>query len=464
MNDYNNDLVKKIPKNKKCTEWIDLNVRSYAGYANANFNEKTCELFYWFFESQKVNLNRAVNQDIVEKTPLIIWLNGGPGAPSTLGLFLENGPFRMNDDGDITINKYSWNEKAHIMYWDQPIGTGYSRIKNENSEKTYVRNEDELSEIFYYALQDFYSKHPEYRNCPLYIAGESYGAKYVPNIALKIHEKNNSNLMNLNKINLKGISVGDGWINAELQMKVYIDYVFNMGYIDITQKEMMFEYYNNFCDALNKKNWKDAYNISNNIVNNVSTLGGNFDLYNITRFTEISMENLQDYMEISKVKEILNVPVEQKWNCNDNSGPVAENLIKDNMQDSSSLYGDIIKHSDLYKVLMYTGTLDTACGSLSTELILYNLKKWEDENKNKEWKKIKRGIWEQHKSNVKGFIKKYINLTQIVIPNSGHQVPYYKPEISREMIYKWIMDEEFPTYYPEIKRDEVKTKQLNLIN
>jgi hypothetical protein len=32
------------------------------------------------------------------------------------------------------------------------------------------------------------------------------------------------------------------------------------------------------------------------------------------------------------------------------------------------------------------------------------------------------------------------------------------------MIYKWIMDEEFPTYYPEIKRDEVKTKQLNLIN
>ena len=43
-------------------------------------------LFYWFIESQDENAD--VN------TPILIWLNGGPGASSLMGLFLENGPFR----------------------------------------------------------------------------------------------------------------------------------------------------------------------------------------------------------------------------------------------------------------------------------------------------------------------------------------------------------------------------------
>jgi len=37
-----------------------------------------------------------------------------------------------------------------------------------------------------------------------------------------------------------------------------------------------------------------------------------------------------------------------------------------------------------------------------------------------------------------GFKKQYKNLTQIIIPNSGHQVPYYKAETSLHMINNWI--------------------------
>ena len=40
-------------------------------------------LFYWFFESRS---NPATD-------PLVVWLTGGPGCSSELGMLLENGPF-----------------------------------------------------------------------------------------------------------------------------------------------------------------------------------------------------------------------------------------------------------------------------------------------------------------------------------------------------------------------------------
>jgi vitellogenic carboxypeptidase-like protein len=103
---------------------------------------------------------------------------------------------------------------------------------------------------------------------------------------------------------------------------------------------------------------------------------------------------------------------------------------------------------------LYAGTFDTACGALSTEMILHALDKWDSPDDNKAWETMDRDIWAQPHDNTKGFIKQYKNLTQIIIPGSGHQVPYYKPEISRDMIYKWIADEKFPKYKPELKQSE----------
>ena len=444
----NDDIVKFIPGNcKNNINPIALDVTSFAGYAGTPFHEKTAELFYWFFESR--------SSAPVESTPLIIWLNGGPGAPSTLGLFLENGPYGIKEDaeGTVIVNDAGWNEKAHLLYWDQPVGTGYSCVSGEHPEETFVTNEDELSDIFHGALQDFLTRHPRYRSCPLYITGESYGGKYIPNIALKIDEKNEAASSD-NKINLKGIAVGDGWIDPGLQMKVYIDYAFTMGYLDTCERLRQMESFEKFRNALDRRVWKEAYTISNDIVADVSALGGNFDVYNISRFSEISMANVQSYMENETVKRALHVPQSQPWICADNKGPVAENLIEDNMSDTSSLYGRIIEKTEKYRVLMYTGTFDTACGSLSTEKILYDLKKWNDDEENNKWKSVERFIWGKTEDTPpKGFIKRMHNLTQIVIPGSGHQVPYYKPYISREMINTWMFEEPFTGCWLKLSRD-----------
>ena len=46
-------------------------------------------LFYWLFKNTKT----------VQSPNLVIWLDGGPGSTSIEGLFIGNGPLRMERTG-----------------------------------------------------------------------------------------------------------------------------------------------------------------------------------------------------------------------------------------------------------------------------------------------------------------------------------------------------------------------------
>lgn len=67
------------------------------------------------------------------------------------------------------------------------------------------------------ALQSFYAGFTEYANNPLWIAGESYAGKYIPDLAVTIDYLNEHGTGK--KINLQGIMVGNGvmsFLNGEL--------------------------------------------------------------------------------------------------------------------------------------------------------------------------------------------------------------------------------------------------------
>jgi carboxypeptidase C (cathepsin A) len=92
---------------------------SESGYFTVTANNHTKNYFNWFFPSQ----NDPAND------PVIMWLTGGPGCSSMLGLILENGPCSLNGTAtNITTvnNPYSWNKKANVVWVDQPPGTGFS--------------------------------------------------------------------------------------------------------------------------------------------------------------------------------------------------------------------------------------------------------------------------------------------------------------------------------------------------
>merc|ERR1712196_750333 len=58
--------------------------------------------------------------------PVLLWLNGGPGASSLLGFFDELGPFGIDPDLRIEPRKINWNIDAHLIAIDNPLGVGYS--------------------------------------------------------------------------------------------------------------------------------------------------------------------------------------------------------------------------------------------------------------------------------------------------------------------------------------------------
>ncbi|KAK4501839.1 hypothetical protein PRZ48_007648 [Zasmidium cellare] len=107
-------------------------VRSYAGYVHlppgalADSGENTTyeiNTFFWFFESRKDPLN----------APLSLWMNGGPGSSSMMGLLAENGPCYVNPDSNsTTLNPWSWNNEVNMLYLDQPtqVGLSYDTLTN----------------------------------------------------------------------------------------------------------------------------------------------------------------------------------------------------------------------------------------------------------------------------------------------------------------------------------------------
>ncbi|KAI9678838.1 MAG: hypothetical protein M1817_005898 [Caeruleum heppii] len=76
--------------------------------------------FFWFIEARQKP----------EAAPLTIWLNGGPGTSSMIGLFLESGPCEVvelaRDKFGTQARDWGWDRSSNLLYIDQPNEVGFS--------------------------------------------------------------------------------------------------------------------------------------------------------------------------------------------------------------------------------------------------------------------------------------------------------------------------------------------------
>jgi len=56
----------------------------------------------------------------------------------------ENGPYRIEKNLTLSLNPYSWNSFANIIYVDAPVGTGYSY---PDSILGYPTDEAQIAEV-----------------------------------------------------------------------------------------------------------------------------------------------------------------------------------------------------------------------------------------------------------------------------------------------------------------------------
>ena len=141
----------------------------WSGFLDASAAENGTMLHYWY--SQKEGTTDVSGAG----SPVVLWLNGGPGSSSILGMLQEMGPVLMNVTGGLMANPYAWTKQANLLILESPGGVGYSYCQAMTEGGSCHNTDISTAAAARAALQDFFNnKFPELLNSPLYITGESY--------------------------------------------------------------------------------------------------------------------------------------------------------------------------------------------------------------------------------------------------------------------------------------------------
>ncbi|RDX52337.1 alpha/beta-hydrolase [Lentinus brumalis] len=186
-------------------------VNQWSGYLDIGANKS---MWFWFFEARSEP----------ETAPFTLWLNGGPGCSSMIGLFQENGPCHVNPDNQTTVlNPYSWNNLSNVIYVDQPIGSGlsYGTIDVNST----VAAAPPIWSFFQILFEN--EEFEKYQSREFILATESYGGHYGPEFATYFEEQNAKILdgsLDGQVINLSALMINNGWHDPLIQFKAYIDF------------------------------------------------------------------------------------------------------------------------------------------------------------------------------------------------------------------------------------------------
>ncbi|KAJ7339770.1 serine carboxypeptidase [Mycena albidolilacea] len=187
------------------------NVYQASGYGDLTSKES---VWFWYFDA-RTNASTA---------PLTLWFNGGPGSSSMIGLLQELGPCRIaNDSRTVTLNPYSWNNEANVLFIDQPVGVGFS-----HGTESVGTSEEAAADVWKF-LQIFLadSRFAHLAANDLAIWTESYGGHYGPNFASYFLSQNAAIAAGTATgltLNLKTLGIGNGLTDPLSQYPGYISY------------------------------------------------------------------------------------------------------------------------------------------------------------------------------------------------------------------------------------------------
>lgn len=401
----------------------------YAGLVEVN---KTYDkhLFYWFVEAAAGN--------VPGETPLLIWMNGGPGASSITGLLTENiGPITLQMHGkSITLkdNPYTWSGNHHIIIIDNPVGAGFSYTKKGG----WVTSEEEMRREFYSGLAGFLRLHPEYSTNPVWVTGESYAGKYVPNVAYEIHRHG--------ELDLRGVIIGNGMISPRIQYAAIADYAFNQGVIDEHAYRLAKELFSACVQMIELGKNMEAKVFCENTVywlyGDNETGAGQF-YYDLGladgQFFDDLTAAMSQWLNSDATRAALHVG-NHTWVQADETGPVADSLINDFVNDKSLEVLKELLDANKYKIVSYNGVRDgSLCNHVGNGRSLDAIP-WEGQLRFREAANRPFRV----AGAVAGYVRSFGRLSYFTLLRTGHLVPIVVPEVALALIDSVVSGEAGP--------------------
>jgi len=427
------------------------------------------KLHYWFIESTGTP----------SSDPVVLWLNGGPGSSSLIGLLTENGQVITSDasfeelvDGvpQLFVNPYAWTTSANVLYLESPKGVGFSYCEGIRSSSECVNTDESTALDAYEFLATFFEAFPEFKTNKFYITGESYAGIYIPMLMDQLDKDSLSA-----KINFIGSAIGNGcWGNtvgtcafsSGESLQISSDFYFGHGM---------------YSQALRAQILQECGDFTRLTARCISKLAemesqlGQYDVYNIydecgsDERRKLTSKNGLSMMDIRKKLSSAEVLVETKDSFSVSAGygealndyacgaetamsawlsqpSVAEALhvklgtpgmsYKKTATDLLPLYASLINK---YQVLIYSGDTDGCVPYVGTEKWTRGL----NFTVTNDWHQ-----WVSKTSETKAFHKAGYAVTFdkfqfVTINGAGHMVPQFQPAFALTMFNKFLANEKF---------------------
>ncbi|KAK9064590.1 hypothetical protein SSX86_015972 [Deinandra increscens subsp. villosa] len=397
-----------------------------SGYLTVNSTTNSA-IFYAFYEAQNPN-NTSLSD-----TPLVIWLQGGPGCSSMTGNFYELGPWRVTSSlkhnvEHLTLepNPGSWNRIFGLLFLDNPIGTGFSLASSPEEIPT---DQQTVAKHLFIAIRKFIALDPLFKSRPIYITGESYAGKYVPSIGYYILKRNP--LLPVSKrVNLFGLAIGNGLTDPAIQVGTHALHNYNLGLINEKQKTQMEKLQTEAIGLTKSGNWSDATDARNKVLRFLSNVTGLATLYDFRRQSPYRSDWVEELLKDPEVKKSLGVNESMVFEgCSDVVGAA---LHSDVMKSVRYMVEYLVKNT---KVLLYQGQCDLRDGVVSVESWVRKMR-WDGLPK---FLEAERSVWKVNDA-LAGYVQKSDNLSHVVVLGAGHFVPTDQGVHSQAMIEDWVLD------------------------
>ncbi|KAL5531735.1 hypothetical protein ACEPAG_4612 [Sanghuangporus baumii] len=430
----------------KKTDFCDPTVNVYTGYLDVDQGAK--HLFFYLFESRR-------NPD---EDDVMMWINGGPGCSSSLGLLMELGPCQIDMTKSSTNgtnwNPYSWNSEANIFFLDQPVGVGFSYADYGEVVET---TEDAAKNVHAF-ITIFFETFTQFKGRRLHLSGESYGGRYLPVFASEIVDQNAiAKAEGRDTLNLQSVLIGNGVTDISTIYSGRIEIECGTASLDlplqsistcVRMKQVLprcLKGMQESCiDTFDEINCNAAVNFCDNELSaRYHALGRNpYDMSKMCVGDSLCYyENtaIEEYLNLPATRSLLGAKAPQNFTSCSNEVGRGFRMHTDKFAHPTQQYiAELLTRG--VRVLIYAGTYDWICNWISNKQWVEKLE-WEGKEA---FNAAEYRVWglgeDVNEENGAGITKSAGLLTYASVYGAGHMVPFDKPAEALAMVTRWVSE------------------------